>query len=51
MDKQDFDPKAFFMMHDLDGNNFWDENEVKALFVQELNKVYQQGGKQKLCKN
>lgn len=28
---------------DLDGNNFWDETEVKALFVKELDKVYQQG--------
>ncbi len=33
-------------MHDLDGNNFWDEAEVKALFVKELDKVYQQGGEQ-----
>lgn len=44
MEGQDFDPKTFFMLHDIDGNNFWDENEVKALFIQELNKVYQQGG-------
>lgn len=44
MEGQDFDPKSFFMMHDLDGNNFWDENEVKALFIKELDKVYQQGG-------
>ncbi|CAO1370979.1 unnamed protein product [Diamesa hyperborea] len=43
MEGQDFDPKTFFMLHDIDGNNFWDENEVKALFIQELNKVYQQG--------
>lgn len=28
---------------DLDGNNFWDETEVKALFVKELDKVYQSG--------
>lgn len=44
MDGQDFDPKTFFMLHDLDGNNFWDETEVKTLFVKELDKVYQQGG-------
>lgn len=30
-------------MHDLDGNNFWDQTEVKALFVKELDKVYQSG--------
>ena len=29
MDPQDFDPKTFFMMHDLDGNGQWDENEVR----------------------
>ncbi|XP_059616068.1 nucleobindin-2 [Phlebotomus argentipes] len=43
MEGQDFDPKTFFMMHDLDGNGFWDELEVKALFVKELDKVYQAG--------
>ncbi|XP_058055990.1 nucleobindin-2 [Anopheles bellator] len=43
MDAQDFDPKTFFMLHDLDGNNMWDENEVKVLFINELNKMYQAG--------
>ncbi|XP_055324391.1 nucleobindin-2 isoform X2 [Sitodiplosis mosellana] len=43
MEAADFDPKTFFMMHDLDGNDFWDETEVKALFVKELDKVYQSG--------
>ncbi|XP_052860013.1 nucleobindin-2 [Anopheles cruzii] len=43
MDSQDFDPKTFFMLHDLDGNNMWDENEVKVLFINELNKMYQAG--------
>uniref|UniRef100_A0A182WB14 EF-hand domain-containing protein n=1 Tax=Anopheles minimus TaxID=112268 RepID=A0A182WB14_9DIPT len=43
MDAQDFDPKTFFMLHDLDGNNMWDENEVKALFINELNKMYEAG--------
>lgn len=28
---------------DLDSNGAWDQNEVKALFVKELDKVYQQG--------
>jgi len=40
MDPQDFDPKTFFMMHDLDGNGQWDENEVRILFKKELDKVY-----------
>lgn len=43
MEPQDFDPKKFFMMHDVDNNGFWDEMEVKALFKTELDKVYQQG--------
>uniref|UniRef100_A0A1L8EIZ5 Putative nucleobindin-2 n=2 Tax=Haematobia irritans TaxID=7368 RepID=A0A1L8EIZ5_HAEIR len=43
MDKQDFDPHTFFMIHDVDGNGFWDETEVKALFIKELDKVYKSG--------
>lgn len=31
---------------DVDGNGFWDEAEVKALFINELNKVYQSGLKE-----
>lgn len=27
----------------MDGNGFWDENELKALFVKELDKVYKEG--------
>nr|CAG4642711.1 EOG090X0B17 [Evadne anonyx] len=37
---ESFDPKTFFVLHDLDGNGFWDANEVKALFSKELDKVY-----------
>eukprot|EP00092_Neocalanus_flemingeri_P023705 GFUD01025710.1.p1 GENE.GFUD01025710.1~~GFUD01025710.1.p1 ORF type:complete len:542 (-),score=186.06 GFUD01025710.1:622-2247(-) len=40
MDKQDWDPKTFFAMHDLDGNGQWDENEVRVLFKKELDKAY-----------
>ncbi|CAH0716033.1 unnamed protein product, partial [Brenthis ino] len=39
MDQQ-FDPKAFFMLHDVDGNGVWDADEVKALFIKELDKMY-----------
>lgn len=28
---------------DLDGNGVWDQEEVKALFLKELDKLYQQG--------
>ncbi|XP_049818989.1 nucleobindin-2 isoform X2 [Aethina tumida] len=41
--QQDFDPKTFFMLHDLDGNGLWDQDEVKALFIKELEKMYEQG--------
>ncbi|KAJ0183992.1 hypothetical protein K1T71_000415 [Dendrolimus kikuchii] len=44
---QHFDPKAFFMMHDVDGNGVWDADEVKALFVKELDKLYGPGGPNK----
>ena len=30
----------FNLCSDLDGNGFWDANEVKALFSKELDKVY-----------
>lgn len=43
MEGQDFDPKTFFMLHDIDGNGYWDENEVKVLFINELNKMYEAG--------
>jgi len=43
MEGMDFDPKTFFMMHDVDGNGFWDETELKALFIKELDKVYKSG--------
>lgn len=29
-----------FWTTDLDGNGYWDENEVKALFQKELDKMY-----------
>jgi len=35
-----FNPKTFFALHDLDGNGVWDADEVKALFGKELDKVY-----------
>lgn len=41
--QQDFNPKTFFMLHDLDGNGLWDETEVKALFIKELDKMYAAG--------
>nr|CAG4650388.1 EOG090X0B17 [Sida crystallina] len=40
LDPQNFNPKTFFALHDLDGNGVWDQDEVKALFAKELDKVY-----------
>ncbi|CAB3225972.1 unnamed protein product [Arctia plantaginis] len=47
MEQQQFDPKVFFMMHDVDGNGVWDADEVKALFIKELDKLYGPGGPNK----
>jgi len=43
MDNQEFNPRTFFHLHDLDGNGFWDPDEVKALFLKELDKMYNPG--------
>jgi len=40
MQPEDFDPKTFFAMHDLNGDGFWEEDEIKALFEREMEKVY-----------
>ncbi|XP_073460054.1 nucleobindin-2 isoform X1 [Aquarana catesbeiana] len=40
LDPSDFDPKTFFMLHDTNGDNFLDEQELEALFTKELEKAY-----------
>ncbi|XP_044213145.1 nucleobindin-2-like [Thunnus albacares] len=40
LDPADFDPKTFFKMHDTNGDGFFDESELEALFTKELEKVY-----------
>ena len=40
MRPEDWNPKTFFAMHDLNGDNYWDEDEVRVLFRKELDKVY-----------
>jgi len=40
MRPEDWNPKTFFAMHDLNGDNHWDEDEVRVLFRKELDKVY-----------
>jgi hypothetical protein len=36
----DFDPRTFFALHDIDGNGYWDQGEIEALFQLELDKMY-----------
>ncbi|KAJ1524772.1 hypothetical protein ONE63_009649 [Megalurothrips usitatus] len=43
MENQEFDPKTFFYLHDVNGDGVWDFDEVKALFLKELDKMYQAG--------
>jgi len=43
LDKDDFDPKTFFNLHDTNMDGFLDELEVEALFEQELGKMYNEG--------
>ncbi|XP_011263305.1 nucleobindin-2 isoform X1 [Camponotus floridanus] len=43
MEDQEFNPKTFFYLHDVDGNGFWDQDEVKTLFLKELDKLYSEG--------
>lgn len=40
LDPDNFDPKTFFKMHDSNGDGFFDESELEALFTRELDKVY-----------
>ncbi|KAM9375407.1 nucleobindin-2-like [Pholidichthys leucotaenia] len=40
LDPDDFNPKTFFKMHDSNGDGFFDETELEALFTKELEKVY-----------
>ncbi|XP_066484845.1 nucleobindin-2 isoform X1 [Tiliqua scincoides] len=40
LDPNDFDPKTFFKLHDVNADGFLDEQELEALFTKELEKVY-----------
>ncbi|XP_051963172.1 nucleobindin-2-like [Xyrauchen texanus] len=40
LDPEDFDPKTFFSLHDSNGDGFFDEQELEALFTKELEKIY-----------
>nr|XP_015808604.2 nucleobindin-2a [Nothobranchius furzeri] len=40
LDPDDFDAKTFFNLHDTNGDGFFDEQELEALFTKELEKIY-----------
>uniref|UniRef100_A0A8C6SIR6 Nucleobindin 2a n=1 Tax=Neogobius melanostomus TaxID=47308 RepID=A0A8C6SIR6_9GOBI len=40
LDPEDFDPKTFFNIHDTNGDGFFDDQELEALFTKELEKIY-----------
>ncbi|XP_061318988.1 nucleobindin-2 isoform X2 [Pezoporus flaviventris] len=40
LDPNEFDPKTFFKLHDVNNDGFLDEQELEALFTKELEKVY-----------
>jgi len=40
LNKDDFDPRTFFFLHDTNSDGYLDEEEVEALFQKELDKVY-----------
>jgi len=45
MDRENFNPKTFFFMHDTNGDGMLDEKELEALFVKEVEKMYAQAEK------
>ncbi|XP_066540739.1 nucleobindin-2b [Hoplias malabaricus] len=40
LDPDDFEPKTFFNLHDTNGDGYFDEQELEALFTKELEKLY-----------
>ena len=40
LDPNEFQPRTFFKMHDINGDGFLDEEEIEALFQKELDQVY-----------
>jgi hypothetical protein len=56
MDKDTFDPKTFFALHDLNADGLWNDEEIEALFQIELEKVYNDTNpdddpRERFCKN
>lgn len=40
LDKDSYDPRTFFNLHDLDSDGYWSKEELDAIFLKELDKLY-----------
>lgn len=40
LDAKDFEPRTFFKLHDTNGDNYLDTGELEALFVKEVDKLF-----------
>ncbi|VDK44598.1 unnamed protein product [Anisakis simplex] len=40
LEKDNYDPRTFFALHDLNGDGFWSTDELDTLFESELQKLY-----------
>ncbi|KAK3700597.1 hypothetical protein QZH41_010512 [Actinostola sp. cb2023] len=40
LDKNDFEPKTFFKLHDINGDGYLDSGELEALFVKEVGRIH-----------
>jgi len=48
MDKESYNPRAFFSLHDLNNDGFWNQEEIEALFQVELEKIPNDDPKEKI---
>lgn len=40
LDKDTFDPRTFFALHDLNSDGYWSYDELSTIFLAELGKIY-----------
>ena len=40
-DKESFNPKTFFKLHDLNGDSEWDPFELEAVFEREVEALFE----------
>lgn len=44
LEREQFSPKAFFQLHDINGDGFLDEGEVEAIMLKEAEKIHDNTG-------